>query len=62
MDYVDLDATVLVATDMALLCEIDGKEVWIPRSLIHKDSEVSFPDDSGMLKIPYWVARDKELI
>jgi len=49
-------------TTDALLCEIDGEKVWIPKSQIGDDSEVCKPDDRGNLVITEWIALEKELI
>lgn len=52
----------LRATEKALLCEVDGKQVWIPQKLIHDDSEVWKPGDEGELVIPMWLAEEKGLV
>jgi hypothetical protein len=49
-------------TDKALLCVIEGKEVWIPKSQIHDDSEVFEEGHKGKLVISEWIAKEKELI
>lgn len=58
------DVTAKRVTDMALLVEIDGEEVWIPKSVIHDDSEVF--DDSenstGTLIVKKWWAEKEGLI
>jgi len=56
------DVTALRETKMALLCEIDGKRVWIPKSQIHEDSEVYKMGTEGELVIPQWLAEEKELV
>ena len=56
------DVTALRETEMALLCEIDGKQVWIPKSQIHEDSEVYKMGTEGELVIPQWLAEEKELV
>ena len=33
-------------TDLALLCNIDDKKHWIPKSVVHEDSEVSSEGDT----------------
>lgn len=43
-------------TAAALLCEIDGKKFWIPKSIIHEDSEVYKKGTEGTLIIPEWFA------
>lgn len=40
----------------ALLVDINGEEHWIPKSLIHDDSEVYKPNTEGTLVIPTWFA------
>lgn len=56
------DVTVMRVTEKAVLCMVDGKEVWIPQSQIHDDSEVWKEGDEGTLVIPEWLALDKGLI
>jgi hypothetical protein len=55
------NVTVKRATDKALLCEIHGEEIWIPKSQIHDDSEVYEADTEGDLIIPRWLAEKKGL-
>ena len=55
------DVTILRMTDMAVLCEIDGSEYWIPQSQIDDDSEVWEEGDGGMLVISKWIADQKGL-
>lgn len=54
--------TVLRASDNALLCIIDGKEVWIPQSVIHDDSDVYKMGTEGTLIIHEWFAIKKGLV
>lgn len=58
--------TVKRETDMAILIVVMEnairREVWIPKSQIHDDSEVWADGDKGTLVIPEWLALDKELI
>lgn len=57
---VEIDEVIaLKGTSEALLCEVDGKEVWIPRSCISEDSEVQDEGDSGVLVIPLWLVKKK---
>lgn len=49
-------------TDDALLCRIDGKEVWIPQSQIEEDSEVWKEGDYGTLYISDWFAEKEGLL
>lgn len=50
------------ATDLAILVEVDGQEVWIPKSQIDDDSEVYEANTEGDLIIPEWLAREKGLV
>jgi hypothetical protein len=49
------------ATDRALLCCIEGEDVWIPQSQIDDDSEVYQEDDEGTLIVSAWIAEEKGL-
>ena len=53
---------VTAETDLAILCEIEGKEVWIPSSQVHEDSEVSSQGDEGTLLITRWFAEKAGLV
>lgn len=58
------DVTCKKATEKALLCDIDGEEVWIPLSQVHDDSEV-FDDAKnamGKLVVTEWIAKQKGLV
>lgn len=60
---VELDVEVVVKeTTMALLCRIDEKEIWIPKSLIGADSEVSAEGDRGKIEVPEWWALQNGLV
>lgn len=56
------DVEAIGETALALLCLIDGKEVWIPQGQISDDSEVWKVGDKGTLVIPEWLAIAKELV
>lgn len=56
------DCEGLRETDMALLCQIDGEEVWIPKSTIDSESDVKEEGDEGTLIITESIALDKRLI
>jgi hypothetical protein len=56
------DVTVKIETDKALLCNIHGEEIWIPKSQIDDDSEVYEEDTEGVLVIPKWLAEKKSLV
>jgi hypothetical protein len=55
------DVVALKETSLALLCLIDGKEHWLPKSVIHEDSEVSAEGDEGTLVVPEWFAEKEGL-
>jgi len=56
------DITVEAETDLALLCVIDDKQRWIPKSVVHEDSEVSREGDSGTIVIMRWFAEKEGLV
>lgn len=47
----------------ALLVVIDGSELWVPKSVVHDDSEVfdAKDNDSGKLVLKRWWAEQNEL-
>lgn len=51
------EVKVTAETAKALLCvPIKGGQYWIPKSVVHDDSEVWKKDDSGKLVVKYWWA------
>ena len=52
------DVSVEAETDLALLCNIDDKKRWIPKSVVHEDSEVS----SEATPLQRWFAEREELV
>jgi hypothetical protein len=56
------DVTAIRATDSALLVDIDGKEVWIPQSMISDDSEVYEVGHEGELVVSQWLAEQKGIV
>lgn len=50
------EVLVVRTTDKALLVEIDEDEVWIPKSVIHEDSDVRDNGDEGDLVVQLWWA------
>lgn len=54
--------TVERETAKAILCNVEGKAVWIPKSQITDDSEVYKSGTDGKLVIPEWLAMEKELV
>ncbi len=56
------DVSVVKATERALLVSHAGEETWVPKSVVHDDSEV-YDDSSdgkgpGTLVLKRWWARD----
>jgi hypothetical protein len=50
-------ATVKRETPKALLVEVEGEEMWVPKSVIHEDSEVwQGEQDDGELVVKRWWA------
>ena len=61
--FVEIYISVKRTTEKAILIDCDGKEVWIPKSLIKDfdDLEIGFLFE-GNIVIPEWFAQGKELI
>lgn len=57
------DCTATRETGKALLIEIEGVEFWVPKSVIHDDSEVFDADDNatGALVVQEWWAEKQGL-
>lgn len=56
-DTITLEEVVAVhATADAVLCLIDSRQVWVPQSVIHEDSEVFEAGQSGKLVLMTWWA------
>lgn len=50
-----LNARAKVETEKALLCVLEtGHELWVPKSLIASDSQVTKRGDQGELSAPLW--------
>lgn len=56
------DVTIEAETDLALLCNINEKKHWIPKSVVHEDSEVSSEGDTGTIVIMRWFAEKEGLV
>jgi hypothetical protein len=56
------NVTVVMEKEKALLVEVEGEQIWIPKSQIHDDSEVYKADTEGTLVIPEWLAKEKGLV
>lgn len=53
------DAEVVHATPKAILVEVEGEELWVPKSVIHDDSEVygqTAPGPGDLLVKEWWAA------
>ena len=59
-DFENVEA--LRDTKKALLCKIDGQELWVPKSQIHDDSEVWEVGHEGKLVVTEWWAMQKGLV
>lgn len=57
------DCRVVRETDDALLVVIEGEETWVPKSVVHDDSEVFDDGDNseGTLVLYEWWAEQKGL-
>jgi RNase P/RNase MRP subunit p29 len=56
------DVTVVKETKNAFLISNGDREEWIPKSLVGRTSEVEREGDTGMIRIPEWLAKDRGLI
>lgn len=62
-EYWEGDVIVIYETEDALLVDFESKEIWIPKSQIHNDSEIfSIEDGEGVLIIPEWLAKEKDML
>lgn len=52
-----------VETEKAILCDLEtGEELWVPKSLIREDSQVTSKGDEGELAIPWWFAEREGVV
>lgn len=56
------DVTCVRQSDAAILCCIDGKEIWIPQSQVDDSSEVYEAGQEGELVVSQWIAEQKKLV
>jgi len=56
------DVACVADTVAAVLVELDGEDVWIPRSQLHDDNEVNAKGDTGKLVMTRWIAEQKGLV
>jgi hypothetical protein len=47
---------------LALLCDIGGQQVWVPRSQLLVGTTVRHAGDDGQIVIPSWLARNLQLL
>lgn len=52
---------VIDSTEWSILCMIDGRAEWMPKSQIDPASAVKSHGDSGVLIIPQWLAEKRKL-
>ena len=51
------EGTITVETAKAVLCVFDkGGQLWVPKAVVHDDSEVWKKDDTGRLVVKTWWA------
>ncbi len=58
------DSTCTHETDKALKVDVGGdllETKWIPKSVLHRDSEVNTDGDTGVLVIKKWFARKEAM-
>lgn len=46
---------------LAILCDIGGQQVWVPRSQLLVGTTVQHAGDDGDIVIPRWLARNLQL-
>lgn len=61
-NWVHVDVAHIVrATENALLVEIDGEEIWLPRSQVSDGESYEVGDTNVTLSITEWLARRRGL-
>lgn len=50
---------ILVATDRAVLVEVDGEEVWVPRSVIEGGDGLEESEETQEIDVAEWFAEKK---
>lgn len=58
-NMIEISATVIHETDMAIFIDDGDNEVWLPKSQLEDYPDV---DETGIVTLPEWLAKDKELI
>ena len=63
MNYVTVLVTeIKAATDAALLCEIDGSEIWLPKSQIEDGDEIEVGEEDIEINVAGWLAEQEGLV
>jgi hypothetical protein len=56
--YVFEDCEIIHQTDRALKVRLDdGTEIWVPKSVVHDNSEIWKAEEKGDLTVKHWWAR-----
>ena len=51
------DGKIISETDKALLIRVNDKDIWVPKSVVHDDSEVfDMENDEGTVVVKRWWA------
>ena len=50
------EGVIIRETAKAVFYEHEGKQVWVPKAVIHGDSEISGHGDRGVLLVKQWWA------
>ncbi len=58
----EIDTPVAGETSKAILVEFEGERMWIPKSMVHDDSEVYAQGHTGTLIVSRWIAEQKGLV
>jgi hypothetical protein len=56
------EGLVLTVTEKAVLVQVEGEEIWVPKSILHEDSEIdeeSEKDDEGDVLVKTWWAEQE---
>lgn len=51
-----------VSPEAIMVTLADGKQLWVPQSQVHDDSEVYRKGDSGKLVVTEWWAQQRNLV
>ena len=58
-DFVVDGAVLKQETDGAVLVEVGGEDLWLPKSQVRSREDLTEPGDVGSVTIPLWLARDR---